>query len=114
VAIISSVLSLDEHLSQIIHFSGTIFSKISVVIVLVLLQSFRVPHLSTLTDAGHVSYHKHFLCPQNLVTSRCIVVLFGTSLSGYGLLNVSQTAGNNLNSKKCSRVHTYSTRVHTS
>jgi hypothetical protein len=31
---------------------------------------------------------------RNFVTSRFIVVLFGTSLSGYALLNASQTAAN--------------------
>jgi hypothetical protein len=36
---------------------------------------------------------------RNVITSRCIVVLFGTSLSGYTLLNVSRTAGNDFDSK---------------
>jgi hypothetical protein len=33
---------------------------------------------------------------QNFVTSQCIVVSFGTSLSGYALLNASRTAANEL------------------
>jgi hypothetical protein len=36
---------------------------------------------------------------RNFVTSWCIVVLFGTSLSGYALLNVSQTAANDFDAK---------------
>jgi hypothetical protein len=36
---------------------------------------------------------------QNVVTSRCIVVLFSTFLSGYVLLNASRTAANDLDAK---------------
>jgi hypothetical protein len=35
----------------------------------------------------------HFVF-QNCVTSQCIVVLFGTSLSGYSLINVPRTTAN--------------------
>jgi hypothetical protein len=44
--------------------------------------------------------------PRNFVTSRCIV-LFGTTASGYALLNASQTITNDLDAKKCSRMNTY-------
>jgi hypothetical protein len=56
--VISAVLSLDEHLSQI----NTSVSR-------------------------------------NIVTSWCIVVLLGTSLSGYALLNASRTAANDFDAK---------------
>jgi hypothetical protein len=36
---------------------------------------------------------------QNFVTSQCIVVLISTSLSGYALLNASQTAANDFSAK---------------
>jgi hypothetical protein len=47
------------------------------------------------------------------VTSQCIVVLFGTSLSGYTLLNVSRTAANDFDAKQCSRMNTRSTLEYT-
>jgi hypothetical protein len=34
-----------------------------------------------------------------VITGRCIVVLFGISLSGHALLNTSRTRGNDLNTK---------------
>jgi hypothetical protein len=36
---------------------------------------------------------------RNYVTSLCIVVLFGTSLSGYALLNALQAAANYFDAK---------------
>jgi hypothetical protein len=36
---------------------------------------------------------------RNSVTSRCTVALFGTSLSGYEILNASRTAANNVDAK---------------
>jgi hypothetical protein len=56
-AVISSVLSLNEHLSQTLPAS------------------------------------------QNVTSSWCIVVLFSTSLSGYTLLNASETAENDFYAK---------------
>jgi hypothetical protein len=50
---------------------------------------------------------------RNVVTSRCIVVLFGTSLSGYTLLNASRTAANDFGWKQCSRMNTRSAREYT-
>jgi hypothetical protein len=43
----------------------------------------------------------------NFVSSRCIVVLFGTSLSGYALLNASRTAANDFGAKcdQCSAIY---------
>jgi hypothetical protein len=38
---------------------------------------------------------------RNVVTSRCTVVLFATSLSGYALLNASRTAKNDFGAKYC-------------
>jgi hypothetical protein len=63
-AVISTVLSLDKHLSQTLPVS------------------------------------------RNLAASRCTVVLFGTSLSGYALLNNSRTAANNFDAKECQRTNT--------
>jgi hypothetical protein len=40
-----------------------------------------------------------FPVSRNFVTSQYIFVLFGTSLSGYALLNASRTAANDLDSK---------------
>lgn len=41
------------------------------------------------------NYHRQtLLVPRNFVVSRCTVVLFGTSMSRYALLNVSRTAWN--------------------
>jgi hypothetical protein len=57
-AVISAVLSLDEHLSQ--------------------------------TNTS---------CVPKFCTSRCIVVLFGNSLSGYALVNGSRTATNDFDAK---------------
>jgi hypothetical protein len=45
---------------------------------------------------------------QSFVTSRCIVVLFGISLSGCALLNASQAAANNFDAKQYSRMNTCS------
>jgi hypothetical protein len=45
---------------------------------------------------------------RNIVTSRCTAVLFGTPLSGYALLNASQTAANDFDAKLCSRMNTRS------
>jgi hypothetical protein len=39
------------------------------------------------------------LCVQNFVKSRCTVVLFGTSLLGDALLNVSRTLADDLDAK---------------
>jgi hypothetical protein len=83
----TAVMSLNMHLSQIIHFAGTIFSKISAVIMLVFLQCYGASPLSTLTP-------DMFPVSQNVVNHQHTVVLFGTSLSGYALLNASQTAVN--------------------
>jgi hypothetical protein len=44
---------------------------------------------------------------RNFVTSRCIVVLVGTSLSGHALLNASQTAENDFDAMQCSRMNTF-------
>jgi hypothetical protein len=46
---------------------------------------------------------------QNFVTSQCIV-LFGTSLSGYALLNASQTAASNFSVKYSLTMNTCSAR----
>jgi hypothetical protein len=45
---------------------------------------------------------------RNFIIGRCIVVLFGTSLSGYALLNASRTAANDFDTKYCSRTNTRS------
>jgi hypothetical protein len=45
---------------------------------------------------------------RNFVISRCIVVIFGTSLSRYVLLNASRKAANDFNAKYCSRMNTRS------
>jgi hypothetical protein len=50
---------------------------------------------------------------RNFITSRCVVVLFGTSLSGHALLNASRTAANDFDAKQCSRMNTRSTREYT-
>jgi hypothetical protein len=47
---------------------------------------------------------------QNFLTIRCIVVLFRSSLSGNIFLSASQTAANCFDAKKCSRMHTRSSR----
>jgi nitrate reductase gamma subunit len=76
-AVISAVLSLDEHLSQKIHFAGTVFSKISVAVVLVFLRRCGTSHLSTLSDVGHFSCRKHLLHPEMLLP---VGVLFSYSV----------------------------------
>jgi hypothetical protein len=43
---------------------------------------------------------------QKFVTSWCIAVLFGTSLSVYAFQNASQTAANNIDAKRQSRMNT--------
>jgi hypothetical protein len=50
---------------------------------------------------GVSSLDEHLSLPVsiNFVTSRCTVVLLGTSLSGYALLNDSRTAANNFDAK---------------
>jgi hypothetical protein len=50
---------------------------------------------------------------RNIVTSRCTVVLFGTSISRYALLNASRTAANDFNAKQYSRMNTRSARENT-
>jgi hypothetical protein len=46
------------------------------------------------------TFHRQTLpVSRNFVTSRCTVVLFGTSLSGYALLNVLRTPANDLDAK---------------
>jgi hypothetical protein len=45
----------------------------------------------------HVSCYKHFLCPEMLL-HQCIVI-FGTCLSGYALVNASRTAKHNFEAK---------------
>jgi hypothetical protein len=46
------------------------------------------------------TFHRQTLpMSQNVVTIRCVFVLFCTSLSGYALLNASQTAANNFDVK---------------
>jgi hypothetical protein len=49
---------------------------------------------------------------RNFVNSLCIVS-FGTSLSGYALLNASRTAANDFDSKQCSRMSTRSASEYT-
>jgi hypothetical protein len=80
----------------------------SVAIALVFHQRCGAPQMSKLSDARHVSCRKHFLCPE-IFFSWCIV-LFGTSLSGYALLNASRTAANNFDAKWSSRMNTRSAR----
>jgi hypothetical protein len=93
-AVISAVLSLDDHLSQIIHFADTILSKISAAIAIVFLQ--RCGAFSSVNTVRHQTCFLSQTLPvsQRFDTSRCIVVLFGTSLPGYALLNASRTAAN--------------------
>jgi hypothetical protein len=81
VAVISAVLSLDEHLSHIIYFAGTVLSEISAAIALVFLQRCGASQVTKLSDAGHVSCRKHFLCPEILFYQLVYgtVVSFGTS-----------------------------------
>jgi hypothetical protein len=45
---------------------------------------------------------------QTVAESRCVVVLFGTSLSEYTLLNASRTVANNYRAKFFSRMSTRS------
>jgi hypothetical protein len=55
-----------------------------------------------------ITHHRQTLpLSQNFVTSQS-VVLFGTSLSGYALLNASRTAANDFDEKKCLRMNTWS------
>jgi hypothetical protein len=69
-------------------------------------------YLSALYDAGHVSCGKHFLCPENFVTNRCIVVLFGTSLSGHALQNASRIAANNFDEVMFENEHTFCSSIY--
>jgi hypothetical protein len=69
---------------------------------------------SMLWSVSPVNTAQHYMFPitntyvtWNSVTSRCIVV-FGTSLSGYALLNASQTAVNNFDVKWCLGMNTHS------
>jgi hypothetical protein len=48
--------------------------------------------------------------PVNFVTSRCVFVLFGTSMSEYVLLNALRTAANQFDAKYCSIMNTRSAR----
>jgi hypothetical protein len=50
---------------------------------------------------------------RSFVTSRCFVVLLGTSLSGYALLNASRLVTNSFDAKLCSRMNTRSAREYT-
>jgi hypothetical protein len=74
------------------------------------LQPYPVVAADTLLEIGTVvisavlSLDEHLSqtnnsCVPNFVTSQCIVVLFGTSLSGHALLNASQTAANDVDAK---------------
>jgi hypothetical protein len=49
------------------HFPWTVFTEIFVVIVLVFLQCCRSTHLSTVSNTGHVSCRKLFLCSEVLL-----------------------------------------------
>jgi hypothetical protein len=88
---------LNEHLSQTIHFAGTIFSKISATIMLVFLQWFTAFVNTVWCQACFLS--QTLSVSQNLVTSRWTDVLRDNSLSGNTLLNVSRTAGNDFDTR---------------
>jgi hypothetical protein len=47
---------------------------------------------------------------EDIVTSRCIVVLFGTSTSVYAVLNASRTAADDFDVRLCSRMNARSAR----
>jgi hypothetical protein len=107
-AVASAVLSLDEHLSQTINFTESVFSKISAAMAQMFLQRCRPFHLPTLSDAGHVSCRKHFLFPKIMLP---VGVLLSYSVLPYqNTLNASRTAANDFDTKSCSSMNTRSAR----
>jgi hypothetical protein len=59
--------------------------------------------ISAVCRSTNTCYRQTHPVSRNLVISRCIAVLFGTSLSWYLLLNASRTATNDFEMKYCSR-----------
>jgi hypothetical protein len=85
------------HVNEEIKGSIAFLQPYPVTLAVSLLETYTVIISAVMSPDEHLS-QGHFLY-RDFITSRCIIVLFGTSSSGYALLNASQTAANDFGVK---------------
>jgi hypothetical protein len=70
--------------------------------ILLLIRTYRIALQKISTT---FSKTQTLLASWNFVSSRCTVVLFSTSLSGYAFPHASRTTANDFDAKHCSRIY---------